>query len=197
MNKQEAVVCSSLESVFREFVSEALRAQAVPASERTSSYLVGLLSDFATASPGPESRALGMELYEAASLDAGLRYLRLKEIADTTLFLSGVFLDYVEAKAASTEYYFTVGSRAYLSLGTLDQTYSDGELSFSQTYTDLGSRFEDFARALTYIADRELFPSSERALRLYETWMETGIERCRSRLLALGVSVPSAGNRSH
>ena len=138
-----------------------------------------------------------MELYETAALEPGLRYLRLKEIADTTLFLSGVFLDYVEAKPASTEYYYTVGSHAYLSLGTLDQTYSDGELSYSGTYTDLGSRFEDFARALTHIADHELFPSSERALRLYETWMETGIERCRRRLLALGVSVPPAGSRSH
>ncbi len=176
----------SLTSALYDLVGRAFETEAVDASEDSRHYLLNLLSAYATVGPERLAHALGPQYLEASSLEPASRYVRLKEVADTSLFLSGVFLDYVEAQLPATEYYFDLGSSAYLHLGSLDERRAAAG-STSDTFFELGRRFEDFARVLSAVSDADLFPSEQRTLGLYTRWMNEGTERDARRLIALGV----------
>lgn len=191
----QKVVAEPVNSALYDFVRSALTTQRVEVSELTEHYLVALLGGFVRSDPQVLSDALGPELLRAVSLDPVSRYSTLKRVADTALFLSGIFLDHVEASLAATDYFFGIGSRAYLDLGALDeQTISRGD-SYAETYRDLGCRFEEFVGVLAYISDKQLFGSNESAVRIYRRWMASGNQRDASRLLELGL-IPSLGDTS-
>ncbi|HYC54870.1 MAG TPA: hypothetical protein VEL28_08015 [Candidatus Binatia bacterium] len=171
-----------------ELVHEALARTAVATSDFTESYLAGLLADFLRSEPDRLGQTLGVEWMRAASLPPMERYRRLKDIADTTLFLSGVFADYVEGTLTGPDYFFQLGSRAYLDLGDLGGGTASDHDTFSRTYHDLGHRFEDFAAVLSTVADRDLFPASDRILSIYRSWLESGSPRTARRLYHLGVT---------
>ena len=186
------LVSEPVTSVLYDLIREAVASQRIEASDDVQFYLTNLLGTFARIDADRFSHALGPELLNTANLDPAHRYLKLKELADTTLFLSGVFLDYVEAQMAATDYYFDIGSSAYLHLGQLGERGAD---VISSTYTELGRRFEEFVCVLSSIADSELFASNERALGLYERWLDAGTVRDARRLIALGI-IPAAGDCS-
>jgi hypothetical protein len=186
---------ASTEEAFASLVRDALANDPVPASPSTERYLVDLLGGFLRTDPERLDRVLGIELMRAAQLEPRQRYRKLKEIADTTLFLAGLFLDYLEASLPATDYYFAVGTRAYLDLGSLcDDARIEGS-GRGQTFTELGRRFEDFVRVLGTISDRDIFPDDRRGLAIYRRWLETGNSRDERRLVGLGF-IPSRGTNS-
>lgn len=184
---------STVRTVLCELVHEAIQRSALRTSPFTESYLVAVLLEFLRTDPERLGLLLGVESLKAAALPPGLRYRRLKEIADTSLFLSGVFADYVEASANGSGYYRTIGARAYLDLGSLQRPLVVAEPTppdvFSETYNQLGRRFEDYASVLTTVADRELFPAHRRILALYQRWLQSRSDRQRRRLINLGVTL--------
>src|SRR5262245_33240011 len=187
MPRLEAKLLSDpIGSVLYDLVHEALATQRVKVAEDTEYYLATLLAAFLRADPERFSRALGVELLKAEDLDRGRRYAKLKEVADTSLFLAGIFLDHLEAQLPATDYFFDVGRRAYLRLGHSDDRHPLVE-PFVDTYRDLGSRFEEFVRVLSAMADAELFASNARVVGLYERWLRSGTVRDAHRLVALGV----------
>ena len=187
MTRLEAKLFSDpIGAVLYDLVHDALATQRVKVSEDTEYYLATLLAAFLRADPERFSRALGVELLKAEDMDRGRRYVKLKEVADTSLFLSGIFLDHLEAQLPATDYFFEVGSRAYLRLGRSDDRHPLVE-PFVDTYLDLGSRFEEFVRVLSAMADTELFASNSRVVGLYERWLRSGTPRDTHRLVALGV----------
>ena len=124
------------EAAFRDFVRDALSARSIRATEWTEFYLVGLLTGLVEASPTHFSRALGPELLAAQHLPQEQRFGHLKDLADTSLLVSGLFLDYVEEAAATTEYFFAIGSSAYLHLGE----YEDPSLAATAGFTETSTR---------------------------------------------------------
>ena len=172
-------------SAFLGLVRESLRAQSVGASQAAEYYLVALLSQFIRMDPRRLEEPLGPALVKAAFAEPSLRHGQLKQVADTTLFLTGIFLDHVESRLADTEYYFAIGSSAYLHLDDLDAP--------AYPYRELGDRFEAFAGVLARIADTELFRSDDRLLTLYDRWLAKGNARDQARLVSLGVT-PVAGD---
>ena len=182
-----ALLEGPIEPVMYELVTQAMGRQGVAASEPAEHYLVALLRAFVRADAAQLSRALGPELFIAGSLEPAQRRVRLKQVADTSLFLTGIFLDHLEARLATTDYFFEVGSRAYLDLGSLEQRQPRAGQAFSETYTELGSRFADFSSVLASISDHELFASEGRTLGLYRRWLESGHARDERRLLSLGL----------
>ena len=183
---QPELVQETVTSALYDLMGRALESQSVEASEETSHYLLTLLSGFTRVDPERLSRALGPEYLSVSDLEPATRYVRMKEVADTSLFLSGIFLDYVEAQLPATEYFFDLGSSAYLYLGSIDEKRL-AAAPLADTFNDLGRRFEDFARVLSAIADAELFPSDRRKLSLYSRWLREGTGRDARRLTALGV----------
>jgi hypothetical protein len=187
MDQGEAkLVSTPLGSVLHDLVRAALETQHVTTSDDTEYYLASLLRDFLHTDSERLSRALGMELFKVEELDSSRRFARLKDIADTSLFLSGIFLDHVESGLAATDYVFEIGSTAYLRLGHGERRHPL-VAPFAETFKDLGRRFEQFVRVLAVMSDSELFSSNARVLGLYERWLRSGTARDAHRLVALGV----------
>jgi len=179
-------------AVLYDLVRDALVTNRVEVSEDTEYYLASMLSAFLRSDPERFSVALGVELLRTAYLEPTRKYAKLKEVADTSLFLSGIFLDHLEAQLPTTDYFFEIGSNAYLQLGTGNERHPLVE-PFVDTYRDLGRRFEQFVHALAAMADAELFASNSRVVGLYERWLKSGTSRDAHRLIALGV-IPSRGD---
>ncbi len=186
-SERPQLITEPLPAVARELIRDALALQRLSASHTTEYYLVNLLAAFLRAEPDSLHRAFGPELIESASLEPAQRYAKLKDLADTILFLSGIFIDHIESGPVSTEYFFEIGSSAYLHLGALDRLDRAGG-SFADTYIDLGTRFEAFVRVLGTISDQRMFVSDRHVLRLYQRWMQSSGQRDFRRLIALGLS---------
>jgi len=194
MQKQSTrLVQEPVAAVLFELIRGALTTHRVTVSEHTEYYLIHLLGKFARCEPEQLSRALGPELIKARYLEPAQRYVRLKDVADTSLFLTGMFLDYVESRLAATDYFFDIGRAAYIDLGTLEERHRASTGAFVETFYDLGARFEEFVRVLSSIADAELFASNERVATLYGRWRSTGATRDAQRLISLGV-IPAVGD---
>ena len=174
-------------AAFREFVREALSARRIRTTEWTEFYLVGLLTGLVETSPALFSKALGPQLLAAQQLPPEQRFGQLKNLADTSLVLSGLFIDYVEEALPTTEYFFAIGRSAYLHLGEFEDPSIGADSGFAETFQDLGERFEDFAGALAWIADREMFASSAHTMKVYHRWLRTRGQRDETRLVAAGM----------
>lgn len=173
----------TLATLFHRLVDAAVRAQGIPASERTQAYLVELLTAFARPPQGDLlAPPLGVDFVTALRLPASERFHRLRRVADTALFLTGLFLEYVENTAVGASYYATLGRSAY---GRLHADAPHGGLAPS--FAELSRRFEDFVRVLGEISDRELFRSDRDTIRIYRRWLLTRGPREAAQLVRRGV----------
>jgi hypothetical protein len=184
-------------ATFFDFVRDALGSRHVDASPDTEFYLVHLLSGFVRSQPESLSRALGPELIAATRLDPAGRSVRLKQLGDTTLFLAGIFLDYIESRPAATEYYFTIGKTAYGRLAEMTATAGGSLGERANTFRDLSRRFVEFVHVLAVISDKELFAGSERLMGIYERWLDSRNPRDASRLISAGIIASGGGSRIH
>jgi hypothetical protein len=174
---------STLTGVFHGMVRSALRTQGIPASEHTEFYLVQLLASFVR----PDRTdlldpPLGVDYLQALQLPSSQRFGRLRRVADTALFLTGLFLEYLERTAVGPRYYAQLGRTAYARLSA-DESH-DG---LASSFEELSGRFEDFVRVLGEIGDTELFRSDADTLRLYRRWLLTRGPREAELLVRRGI----------
>src|SRR5947199_4394809 len=107
----------SLTLLFRQLVRTAMAAQQVESSETTEFYLVQLLEGFARPVRGNLlDPPLALDYLEAFHLPAAKRYEKLKRVADTALFITGMFVDSLERSLVGPEYYAALGRNAYARL---------------------------------------------------------------------------------
>jgi hypothetical protein len=200
----------SLETFFRNEVAEALRAEGLPSGGPTQPYLVKLLAAYA-AQP-IENRPLGLQLLQARQASPRERRSRLREIGDTSLFLSGFWGDSLGGKLVDVDYYISLGGMAYAELaGERERDAPEREracagipgqrrgeaLPTGQVFTELAAHFPRFVGVLMTIRHR----TSARArsdrdiVRLYERWMRTRSGWAARRLVEEGVIAvkPSGG----
>src|SRR3569833_2106776 len=104
---------TSLSVFFLGRISEAIRFQGVDASTLTECYLVSLLSEFTTSPPDDEPLALKLA---KAVQSPDERVRQLKDVGDTSLYVSGVFQDSVQRKQVDLDYYIQMGGTAYSEL---------------------------------------------------------------------------------
>src|SRR5688500_5964325 len=102
----------SLEVFFQDAVDQALRDQGVAVSSLTEHYLVRLLATYAH-SPIDEEQPLALKLMEALDADPRQRRKRLREVGDTSLFVSGFWADSFSKRTVDVEYYIGLGGSAY------------------------------------------------------------------------------------
>jgi len=208
----------SLETFFRGEVDQALRAEGLPSGGPTQPYLVNLLAAYA-AQP-IEDRPLGVQLLQARQASPRERRSRLREIGDTSLFLSGFWGDSLGGKLVDVDYYITLGGMAYAELARdreLERPAPEREractavprpgrteaLATGQVFTELSAHFPRFVGVLMTIRHR----TSARArsdrdiVRLYERWMRTRSGWAARRLVEEGViavkSPPGPGGALH
>ena len=173
----------SLTLLFRQLVRTAMAAQQVESSETTEFYLVQLLEGFARPGRGDLlGRPLALDYLEAFHLPASQRYEKLKRVADTALFVTGIFVDSLERSLVGPDYYTSLGRNAYARLSAQPPRASLAEL-----FGELAGRFPEFVRVLAEISAQEIFRRHEDTVRLYKRWLHTRGRREADLLVRRGI----------
>jgi hypothetical protein len=175
---------ASVDEFFHEVVTDALHAVHLETSQPAEWYLVSLLGDFATARISDEP--LAIKLAGAREAEPGERVRQLKEIGDTSLYVSGFFTESLGRKLIDADYYIGLGARAYSELA--------GRLggSLTEVYGELAAKFPRFVDVLTEVRRRCDFIGGD-IVRLHEEWLRTRDEWVEKKLRAFGVLVDPSG----
>ena len=175
---------SNIASFFHELLTSTIRNQGLDTSEPTEHYLVNLLSAFAKQSPDDEPLALKLASAAFASPDERAR--QLKEVGDTSLYVSGFFGESLQRKLIDVDYYVQIGGAAYVELAHYFRGYRHSDV-FGAVYDELGHKFPRFVDVLAEISEQTSVTSQQSVVQLYERWLRTGAEWIERRLRALGV----------
>lgn len=182
---------ASLTVLFHDLVQEAMQAQQIASSETTECYLVHLLERFAAPDrPDLLDPPLGVDYLRAFELPAAQRFDKLRRVADTSLFVTGVFVDCLDRGLVGREYYAALGRTAYAHLSNEMRRGGLGE-----SFVELADRFPDFVRVLGAISALELFRSEQDALRLYKRWLQSGSQHEADLLVRRGLIPMTAPSR--
>jgi hypothetical protein len=111
------------------------------------------------------------------------RVKSLKEIGDTSLYVSGFFGESLARRLIDVDYYVTMGGAAYGQLARLAR----GSELFREVYDELSRKFAQFVRVLHEIRKGMNFAASTNLIRLYEEWVKTGSEWLEERLRETGI----------
>jgi hypothetical protein len=182
---KRSVVQRNLTEFFRELLQTAMQRQAVESSEETEFYLVKLLERFARAERGWFSRPLALEYLESFHSPAAHRFGKLRHVGDTSLFISGLFMESLHRQLVSADYYTQLGRTAYDHLSKLS---SDVGAPPRDSFAELADRFPDFVRVLAEISFEQLFPGDVHKLRVYTRWMYTHGDADAKWLLRHGIT---------
>ncbi|WP_428265283.1 hypothetical protein [Haliangium sp.] len=173
---------SSVESFFHDVVTEALDRAQVEATEATEYYLVGLLGAFVTGRISDEPLSLKLA---RASGDPAARVQALKEVGDTSLYVTGFFGNSLDRRGlVDASYYIGLGEAAYCELARR----LPGPSSVGSIYRELAAHFPRFVDVLTEVRRQVDFTGGD-VIKLYEQWQETRSEWVERRLRGLGVLV--------
>ena len=178
----DIVTGSSLSEFFHDALGSALRNQGLATDDEVEAYLVNLLAAFSTWAPTDEP--LGVKLAEAQLATPEERIKSLREVADTSLYLSGFFADSLSRGLVDVDYYISLGGTAY---GQLARTYERRHVAASEVYDALGHRFGDYVEVLAEVSQTSSLGSSTGVVQLYERWLRTGSDWAERRLRKSGV----------
>lgn len=181
-------VDASITEFFHDRVSEAIRNQGVDTSAPTECYLVSILAEF-TKSP-PDDEPLALKLAQAVgSPDERVR--QLKDVGDTSLYVSGFFSDSLQRKLVDVDYYIQMGGAAYAELARYFRG-NPHSVVFGEVYDELGSKFPRFVDVFAEVSEQTI-TGNLGLVQLYERWLRTGSEWMERRLRAQGV-IPRKGD---
>jgi hypothetical protein len=168
---------------FYEVVTEAIRNQGVDTSQTAEYYLVNLLAAFTKAPVDDEPLALKVAAAVGASPDERVR--QLKDVGDTSLYISGFFSDSLQRRLVDVDYYIQIGGHAYAELARHFKVFRHSEVG--EVYVELHEKFPRFVDVLAEISEKSAMTSNQGVVQLYERWLRTGSERVAQRLRAQGV----------
>jgi hypothetical protein len=176
----------SLESYFRDEVDRAFRDEGIAAGALTERYLVRLLAAYA-AQPIAD-RPLALRLLETRDAPARERRACLREIGDTSLFLSGFWGESLSDKLCDVDYYIEMGGIAYGALAA-------GAEPAAAVFAELAAKFVRFVEVLMLVSRRTARARSDRdVVRLYDRWLRTKSRWAARRLAEAGVIPPVRGS---
>jgi hypothetical protein len=179
-----AVGGESAVEYFKELVDGALEHQKLVVNELTAFYVVHLLAGFVE-QPLDDSTALALRLGGAIEQGGTRQRQALRQIGDTSLFVSGFFPDSFNRGMVDVEYYTQLGGVAYAALSR-----HNGELS--AVFAELAQKFLGVVDILSEVSERTAFSSNRDLLRLYERWLKTRSHHAAQVLLERGVIPLSA-----
>jgi hypothetical protein len=179
----------TLASFFFEKLGDALKEHRVETAAETEHYLVRLLADYATHPLDDEPLAL--KLLSATEAPPVERRQKLKEVGDTSLFVSGFWSESFARRVVDVDYYIGVGGTAYSQLARVSEGWSKDP--FNNVFEELSAKFKRIVGVLTTLSQR-IGPAAtpQDLVRLYDKYRNTGSSWARARLAAMGVFVPGA-----
>jgi hypothetical protein len=171
---------------FKELVEEALAHQRIAAHELTAFYVVQLLAGYLQQRESEESgEPLALKLVRALEGGGFQQRTTLRQIGDTSLFVSGFFSDSLRRKLVDVDYYVSIGGYAYTALSRQETD------ALSPVFAELADKFVGWVDVLSEVSERSACTSNSDLLRLYERWLKTGSARSGQLLIERGV-VPNA-----
>lgn len=173
----------SVTEYFYDAVSQALRSQRMDVQENTEFYLVNLLAEFANARRVDEE-PLALKMAQATTASSEERARTLKEVGDTTLYISGFFADSLTRKSVDVDYYIAIGGSAYGQLAKQVMSFRRSNESLRDVYDELSEKFPRFVEVLQEVREQSNFSSGTNIIRLYEEWKRTGSDWMERRLRA-------------
>ena len=192
------VATDSITSYFHEVVLEAIKARHVEATDGATTYLVGLLSDYARPDPRAGealARPLAFLLNEAMQTPSPAeRFDKLRVLGDGVLYSCGFFGDHFEARGVDQGYIIGIGTTAYGAAAAIihvpgsDHHQPPGRRI--DIYRELADNFRAFVGVLAEIADRTIMAGvqgSRDLVRMYERWLKTGSDGLAQGLAAHGL----------
>ena len=183
----DVVLHASVNEFFHEVLTEVLDRVDVQATEATEYYLVNLLGEFTRARISDEP--LSLKLAQSQG-DPASRVRALKEVGDTTLYMTGFFAASLGGKLVDASYYIHLGEAAYRELaGRLA-----GDSSVGEIYHELAAQFPRFVDVLGEVRKR-IDLAQQDVVTLYEQWLVTRSEWIEERLRELGVLVDTRATR--
>ncbi len=190
----------SAREYFRDLVCDALGHRRLQIQQATEFYLVDLLARFvesqalfaARPDGSVELEPLAITLLRALQARRQARFERLRQLGDTSLFVSGFFGDSLARRRVDLDYYMEMGERAYEAIAGGGGPVGSGEL-----FGELAGRFEQLVDCFAEIAELSELRSNRGLVRLYQRFLETGSERVAERLRERGVALfAGPGSRS-
>ena len=177
------VQTGTLTALFHELIRAAMEGQRIASSESTECYLVFLLERFTRPGrPDLLDPPLGVDYLRAFEQSASQRFETLRRVADTALFVTGMFADSLDRGSVGPRYYTAIGRNAYAHLSA--QT---GHGDLGAAFIELADRFPEFVAVLSAISALDLFRSEQDALRLYRRWLQSGDRREEALLVRRGL----------
>jgi hypothetical protein len=175
---------TTVEGFFHDEVDRAFRDTGLAPGTMVEHYLVQLLAAYAA--HGIEDAPLALKLAEAADANPRERRRSLREIGDTSLYLSGFWADSLADKLVDVDYYIELGGSAYGELARGGPGWTGDP--FGAVFGELAANFVRFVEVLAIVSRRTTHPTSnEDVLRLYQRWQRTKSTAAAARLAALGV----------
>ena len=195
------VATVSISGFFHQVVEEAIRTRGVTVTTGATTYIVGLLADFARPDGRAEEtmdRPLAFLLDEALHTPAPAeRFERLRTLGDGVLYASGFFGDHFEARGVEQSYLIGIGRTAYGTASSmLHRTGSaDTKEPVPDIFAELSDKFATLVTIIGEVADDTIAKGaagSKGLLKVYERWLKTGSERLAHALSSQGL-VPTRG----
>jgi hypothetical protein len=180
----------TLDSFFFEKLGAALREHRVSPAAETEHYLVRMLANYATRRV--DEQPLGLKLLAAEEAEPAERRRQLREVGDTSLFVSGFWSESFARRIVDVEYYIGLGGSAYGRLAKVSEGWAKDP--FGAVFEELAEKFKPFVRVLETLSSWVRPPSTPQDMvRLYDKYRNTGSTWARNRLAAMGVFLPPPG----
>jgi len=183
---------TTLESFFRGEVDRALQAEGLPSGTLVEHYLVQLLAAYAAQ---PISAApLALKMLAASVAAPRERRAQLREVGDTSLYVSGFWSESLGDRPVDVGYYIEMGGTAYGQLSRGGVGWTGDPLG--DVFGELATNFPRFVEVLACVSRRtSRCASNQDVLQLYRSWRRTGSRWAEARLAALGVVPPNGDGR--
>ncbi|MBC7359816.1 MAG: hypothetical protein H5U10_14895 [Desulfacinum sp.] len=182
----------SLLEYFKDAVEKTAEEMDVHISELARFYLVDLLSRYTQARVllepewGEREKTFGQALLESYGASSEKRARILRQIGDTTLFLSGFFSDSFQRSLVDIDYYAAIGSTAYKNLESL-LAGRIVDWGFGGVFDELSEHFLQVVDMFAEISEAGGTRRSGDILRIYERWLRTRSPRDRRLLREAGI----------
>src|SRR5262249_29802595 len=136
-------------------------------------------------------RPLALRMLEALGDDVSPRQRRvqLRQIGDTSLYVSGFWADSLSGKLVDVDYYIDLGGTAY---GELARDATAGIDGVADVFGELAANFGRFVEVLMIVSRKTACAGGNRdVVRLYERWLRTKSRWAARRLAEIGVLAPA------
>jgi hypothetical protein len=179
----------TLQSFFWEKLGAALREQRVEPAPETEHYLVRLLAEKATQRVDEEPLAL--KLLAATEASPVERRRQLREVGDTSLFVSGFWSDSFARRIVDQDYYIGLGGSAYGQLARTGEGWAKDP--FGDVFEELSDKFKKFVKVLESLS-RLVRPAAtpQDIVKLYDKY-RGGSTWAAGRLAEMGVVLTGTG----